>query len=165
MLYNTSLHPQLQDSSICTNMKCLDWLGFYCWPQPVITDVQQASVNIMERTVFNWINDRWGALKGCDVPTFYFCACCCWTLQTQQETFRQRCEIRDKEATASEGRTRLTIIDCQKCQLLSACEWGGWNMLCDTPLNDEQQAPSNCLPNLKWPSWQQQAGAQSYPLT
>lgn len=29
------------------------------------------------------------------------------------------------EATAAEGRSRLTIIDCQKCQPLSACERGG----------------------------------------
>lgn len=89
----------------------------------LIRDIQQASVNVMTCTVFISQNSA----------TFYFFACCCWTLQTQQEALRQRYEIRDKEATASEGRNRPTIIDCQKCQPLSACEWGVWNMLCDTP--------------------------------
>lgn len=37
------------------------------------------------------------------------------------------------EATAVEGRCRLTIIDCQKCQPLSACE-GGYEMCCVLPL-------------------------------
>lgn len=36
------------------------------------------------------------------------------------------------EATASEGRSRLTIIDCQKCQPLSACE-GGDEICCVIP--------------------------------
>lgn len=113
---------------------------------------QQASVNVMPCTVFKSINCRWGAAKCSDAPTFlYLCACCCcWN-------FPNRARRPDSDAKSEikrpqrQRRNRLTIIDCHKCHLLSACERGVGNMLRDTPLNDEQQAPSNCLPTLNGP--------------